>query len=161
MDGSKDSPAAPAVDAAPSKHAPLAPSQELAYRKKCIALKRRLQDTESNNDATRRRIELEKQHVQKMRLNRAILLNHLKDMMDAPAKRLSDEELQELGIARAGSAHLAELISNGVNPTRPDGEGLLDDSSEGSEEEPEVGPPPQGPKQQRQANGATTASRKT
>lgn len=122
-------------------NAPLAPSQEAAYRKKCIQLKRRLAEVESNNDVTRRRIEQEKQHVQKMRLMRAILLDHLKQIAETPGKKLSDEQLQELGVRVDGTTRLSEIVgANG--DIRPDGEALLDDSSEDEEEDPEVLPLP-------------------
>ena len=138
MDGTETPPAAPLTEPVPPKHAPLAPSQELAYRKKCIQLKRRLTEIEANNDATKRRIEQETRHVQKMRLMRAILLDHLKNITDTPAKKLTQEQLEELGITTNGVLHPAELIGNGGMTERPEGEGLLDDSSEESEEEPEV-----------------------
>jgi hypothetical protein len=136
MDAAKESPLA-STDNPLHKNAPLAPSQELAYRKKCITLKRRLMEIEANNDATRRRISQEKEHVQKMRLLRAILLNHLKTIMETPGKKLTPEQLEQLGVL--SSSHLAEQLPFDVDG-RPDGEGLLDDTSEGSEDEPEVPP---------------------
>lgn len=143
---SKDSPFPPAADVPLHRNAPLAPTQELAYRKKCIQLKRRLAEIEANNDATRRRIIQETQHVQKMRLLRAILLNHLNDIMSAPAKKLNPEQLEKIGVLANGSANLAELAGSGISHDlqrpRPGGEGLLDDSSEESDEdEPEVRKP--------------------
>ena len=140
MDGQKESPFTPATAENPlHKNAPLAPSQELAYRKKCIALKRRLMEIESNNDATRKRIFQEKEHVQKMRLLRSILLNHLKTIMETPGKKLTPEQLEQIGIMANG--HPAEFAGQDMMVDgRPDGEGLLDDSSEESEEEPEVQP---------------------
>ena len=133
----KDSPLPP-TDGPLQKNAPLAPSQEAAYRKKCIQLKRRLQEIEADNDAKRRRIEREKQHVQKMRLNRAILLDHLKRIMEAPGKRLSPEQLAEIGIVANGAGHLEEFAGPEDLHRLRDGEGLLDDSSNESEEEAEV-----------------------
>lgn len=142
MEDIKDSSLPPPATAAPvPANAPLAPSQEAAYRKKCIQLKRRLNEIESSNDATRRRIEQEKQHVQKMRLMRAILLDHLKTIAETPGKKLSPEQLEELGLRADGRARVSEMV--GVEAeARPDGEGLLDDSSDESEEEPEVLPLP-------------------
>lgn len=137
MEVTKESPFTSTIDNPLHKNAPLAPSQELAYRKKCIALKRRLMEIESNNDATRRRISQEKEHVQKMRLLRAILLNHLKTIMETPGKKLTPEQLNQLGVL--SSSHLAEQLPLEVD-ARPDGEGLLDDVSEESEDEPEVPP---------------------
>lgn len=145
MDGStKESPFPPANEIPLHRNAPLAPSQELAYRKKCIQLKRRLNEIEINNDSTRKRIAQEKEHVQKMRLLRAILLNHLKTIMETPGKKLTDEQLEKIGVMANGNGHEAELASQelaGELLRRPEGETLLDDSSEESEEEePEVSP---------------------
>ena len=133
------------------QNAPLAPTQELAYRNKCIQLKKRLAEIELNNDATRRKIVQETQHVQKMRLLRSILLNHLKDIMETPAKKLTPEQRERLGVLANGRGNIAELAGAGITQdllrSRPDGEGLLDDSSEESEEEePEVCLKPIAPK---------------
>ncbi|KIW35241.1 uncharacterized protein PV07_01947 [Cladophialophora immunda] len=154
MDTSKDTPFAPAGDLPLHRNAPLAPTQELAYRKKCIQLKRRLAEIETNNDATRKRIIQETEHVQKMRLLRAILLNHLQDIMTAPAKKLTPEQLDKIGVLANGTGNLAELAGSGVVPElqrrRPEGEGLLDDSSEASDEdEPE---PVERPERRRRTN---------
>lgn len=143
MESSKEASFPPTGDILLNRNAPLAPTQELAYRKKCIQLKRRLAEIEGNNDATRKRIIQESEHIQKMRLMRAILLNHLQEVMSTPAKKLTAEQLEKIGVLANGSANQAELAGSGItqesrNP-RPDGEGLLDDSSEESEEEePEV-----------------------
>ncbi|KAK5056158.1 hypothetical protein LTR84_012711 [Exophiala bonariae] len=136
------------------RSAPLAPTQELAYRKKCIALKRRLAEIETNNDATRRKIIQETEHVEKMRLLRAILLNQLKDIMTTPAKKLTPEQRERLGLLANGRGNLAELAGPGITQellrSRPEGDGLLDDSSEESdEEEPE---PQERPERRRRAN---------
>ncbi|KEF59455.1 uncharacterized protein A1O9_04299, partial [Exophiala aquamarina CBS 119918] len=135
---------------------PLAPTQELAYRKKCIALKRRLAEIEANNDATRRKIIQETEHVEKMRLLRAILLNQLKDIMTTPAKKLTPEQREQLGALANGRVNLAELAGAGITQdllrTRPDRDGLLDDSSEESDEdEPE---PQERPERRKRANNS-------
>jgi hypothetical protein len=141
MDAIKDSSQPPAAPSSLPTNAPLAPSQEAAYRKKCIQLKRRLTEIEASNDATRRRIEQEKQHVQKMRLMRAILLDHLKTIAETPGKKLSPEQLEELGLRADGRARVSEMVGL-EGEARPEGEGLLDDSSDESEEDPEVLPLP-------------------
>ncbi|RMD41659.1 hypothetical protein DV735_g3504, partial [Chaetothyriales sp. CBS 134920] len=151
MDPPSEPPSAPAAEPLAPKTAPLAPSQETAYRKKCIQLKRRLQEIEANNDATRRRIEREKQHIQKMRLNRAILLNHLKLIMEAPSKKLSPEQLAEVGVIANGASHPADLVAAQAGPRLRDGQALLDDSSDESEEEPE---PAERPERRRRNNPA-------
>ena len=55
----------------------LPPSVEEAYKKKCIELKRRLNEVEESNDVFRlRKVRLQR-GIQKMRLERAILLEIL------------------------------------------------------------------------------------
>ena len=127
----KSTPFPPAEQVPVHRVPPLAPSQELAYRNKCIALKRRLSEIESNNDAIRRRIETEKQFHNKMRLNRAILLNHLKEMMETPSQKLSPGQLDKLTAATGGSGRVAEQL--GTTKKRPVKEYLLDDSSDETE----------------------------
>lgn len=56
---------------------PLAPSVEEAYRRKCIELKRRLNDIEADNDATRLRVQRIERTIKKQRLERAFLLEQL------------------------------------------------------------------------------------
>jgi len=55
----------------------LPPSVEEAYRKKCVELKRRLNEVEEANDASRQRISRIHRSVQKLRLERAFLLEQL------------------------------------------------------------------------------------
>ncbi|KIV89822.1 hypothetical protein PV10_07193 [Exophiala mesophila] len=160
MDSSSHAPIPQAVDMPLHRNAPLAPTQELAYRNKCIQLKKRLAEIELNNDATRRKISQETQHVQKMRLLRSILLNHLKNIMESPPKKLTPEQREKLGALANGKGSLAELAGPGVTqdlpPSRPEGEGLLDDSSEESdEEEPE---PQERPERRRRANNSLRES---
>ncbi|KAL8637055.1 MAG: hypothetical protein Q9226_009168, partial [Calogaya cf. arnoldii] len=57
--------------------APLPPSVEAAYKKKCIQLKKRLNEIEADNDKKRLRIDRNKRFIEKMRLERAIMLEHL------------------------------------------------------------------------------------
>jgi len=56
---------------------PLPPSVEEAYRRKCIQLKQRMNEVEEANDASRLRIIRMERSVQKMRLERAFLLEQL------------------------------------------------------------------------------------
>lgn len=61
---------------------PLAPSVEKAYYRKCIQLKRRLNEVEAANDETKaRRMRLDRA-IMKMRLERAFLLDELRKRMD-------------------------------------------------------------------------------
>ncbi|CZR61390.1 uncharacterized protein PAC_11286 [Phialocephala subalpina] len=55
----------------------LPPSVEEAYRRKCIELKRRLNEVEESNDAARQRIARISRSIQKQRLERAFLLEQL------------------------------------------------------------------------------------
>lgn len=57
--------------------APLPPSVEEAYRKKCIDLKRRMTEVEESNDAFRLRKVRLSRAIRKMRLERAYLLETL------------------------------------------------------------------------------------
>lgn len=135
MDGPKSSPFPPTTDVPLHRNPPLAPSQELAYRNKCISLKKRLSEIEVHNEQARKKIGTEKERIRKMRLLRAILLNQLKEIMETPGRKFSPEELEKLGIVN-GTAEDDEQMENG---RRPDGEALLDDSSDDSDEEnPEV-----------------------
>lgn len=55
----------------------LPPSVEEAYRRKCIQLKQRMNEVEDANDASRQRIVRMERSIQKMRLERAFLLEQL------------------------------------------------------------------------------------
>ncbi|KAJ4363490.1 hypothetical protein N0V83_009785 [Neocucurbitaria cava] len=60
----------------------LPPSVESAYYRKCIDLRRRINDIEENNDGTRLRITRLNRGIQKMRLERAFLLEQLNKHME-------------------------------------------------------------------------------
>ncbi|KAG9189292.1 hypothetical protein G6011_06160 [Alternaria panax] len=60
----------------------LPPSVESAYYRKCIDLRRRITDIEENNDGTRLRITRLNRGIQKMRLERAFLLEQLNKHME-------------------------------------------------------------------------------
>lgn len=61
---------------------PLPPSVEKAYYRKCIELKRRLNDVEAANDEAKVRRERLDRGILKMRLERAILLDDLRRKME-------------------------------------------------------------------------------
>jgi hypothetical protein len=88
----------------PSKRAagtPLAPSVEKAYYRKCIQLKRRLNEVEAANEEARiRRIRLDRA-IMKMRLERAFLLEQLSKRVEpnVDGSELSGEE----GMGTVGS----------------------------------------------------------
>jgi hypothetical protein len=56
-------------------NSPLPPSVEAAYYKKCIELKRRIEEIEINNDKMRLSIERHNRAIKKLRLERAFLLD--------------------------------------------------------------------------------------
>jgi non-histone protein 10 len=56
---------------------PLPPSVEEAYRRKCIQLKARMNEVEEANDASRIRLTRMKRGIEKLRLERAFLLEQL------------------------------------------------------------------------------------
>ena len=60
---------------------PLAPSVEKAYYRKCIELKRRLNEVETANDEARIRRQRLDRGIMKMRLERAFLLDELRKRM--------------------------------------------------------------------------------
>ena len=64
-----------------SANSPLPPSVETAYYRKCIELKRRVNEIEENNDTLRvRKIRIERA-ILKMRLERALLLEQIAEKM--------------------------------------------------------------------------------
>ncbi|KAL9622029.1 MAG: hypothetical protein Q9160_003528 [Pyrenula sp. 1 TL-2023] len=133
------SPFAPASQTPLHRNPPLAPSQELAYRKKCIDLRRRLTEIEQHNDTIRSRINRERTFHDKMRLNRAILMQHLKDVIEG--KRLGPEEAEAVRAAGAGG-NLAARMGYDGNMTGIDTHArsqYIDDETEisGDEELPE------------------------
>lgn len=60
----------------------LPPSVETAYYRKCIDLRRRITDIEDSNDGTRLRITRLNRGIQKMRLERAFLLEQINKHME-------------------------------------------------------------------------------
>lgn len=132
----------------------LAPSQEMAYRQKCIDLKRRLSEIEANNDSIRQRLARERRFQDKMRLNRAILLNHMKELVESPSK--------SYGQGKTGRK--SAILHSTILPAQDEqGDGfMLYDSSEMSsnEEIKEVSeqPPPGNTHGLEQANHITHVS---
>jgi hypothetical protein len=115
-----------AIAGLPESHrnSPLAPSQEIAYRQKCIELKRRLTEIEANNDSIRQRLGRERHFQDKMRLNRAILLNHMKELVENPSKRYGEDKMEKIAASsRSRMSGLQHEKRNGL---------MLDESSESS-----------------------------
>lgn len=84
---------------------PLPPSVEEAYRRKCLQLKRRTNEVEEDNEAARVRLARLRRAVQKLRLERAFLLEQLtkrtstnvedSDGSPSPPPTVRDEVLHE------------------------------------------------------------------
>lgn len=75
-----------------TKNSPLPPSVEKAYHLKCIELKRRLMEVGENNDAARLKVHRLERGISKMRVERAILLDHLRKKQQEIADLGSDGE---------------------------------------------------------------------
>jgi hypothetical protein len=61
-----------------TSNSPLPPSVEAAYYKKCIELKRRVEEIEGNNDKMRLSILRHNNAIEKLRLERAFLLDSIR-----------------------------------------------------------------------------------
>lgn len=100
------------------------PSVEIAYKRKCIALKKRLAEVEAENELMRTRNRRGNQYIQKMRLETCMLLERLAKvtgMADEAKVGASNPELR----ARA-AAMMSSTSQAGAH---------LDDDTEGSSDE--------------------------
>lgn len=115
------------------------PSVEVAYKRKSIALKKRLNEVESENDLMRQRNQRGWKYIQKMRLESCILLERL-------AKVTGMAEEAQAGMSPELRAHAAAMLSNasalnsipvgGEVPGHNNGPGVyLEDETEGSSDE--------------------------
>lgn len=102
----------------------LPPSVETAYYRKCIELRRRINDIDENNDATRLRIQRLSRGVQKMRLERAFLLEQLhkhmeynvddSDRSSSPPPTPTDKPLRSKRSHRKGTPPPAGQLGSGL-----------------------------------------------
>ncbi|KPM43508.1 hypothetical protein AK830_g3075 [Neonectria ditissima] len=90
----------------------LPPSVEEAYRRKCVQLKNRTNEVEDTNDAARLRLARIKRQVEKLRIERAFLLEQL-------AKRTSTNVEDSDGSPSPPPTDLASLAELMVNPRKP------------------------------------------
>lgn len=89
---------------------PLAPSVEKAYYRKCIELKRRLNEVEEANDAARvRRMRLERA-VLKIRLERAFLLDQLAKQTEVDTIKDEAIDVEEAEIKLRKRDEVDELL---------------------------------------------------
>ncbi|KAF7713528.1 Uncharacterized protein PECH_002273 [Penicillium ucsense] len=111
------------------------PSVEIAYKRKCAALKKRLAEVEAENDLMRTRNLRGYQYIQKMRLESCMLLERLAKvtgMADEAAAGKADPELR----ARATAMMSNATALNGIGAGAQGEEGAdLDDETEGSSDE--------------------------
>ncbi|CRG88966.1 hypothetical protein PISL3812_06001 [Talaromyces islandicus] len=104
------------------------PSIELAYKKKCIQLKKRLNEIETENDSMRARNKRAKSYIQKMRLETCIMLERL-----ATLTGMLDEQQGSGGSANAELRARAAAVMGDARAAV--GHDVLDDETEGSSEE--------------------------
>lgn len=106
--------------------ADLPPSVEKAYYKKCIDLRRRITDIEDSNDGTRLRIKRLHRGIQKMRLERAFLLEQLhkhmeynmddSDRSSSPPPTPTDKPLRSKRSHRKGTPPADSQTGSGTAP---------------------------------------------
>ncbi|KAE8362842.1 mitochondrial carrier domain-containing protein [Aspergillus caelatus] len=110
------------------------PSVEHAYKRKCVALKKRLTEIERENDLMRVRNHRGWQYIQKMRLESCILLERL-------AKVTGMAEEAQAGVSPELRARAAAMMSNAAVLDPGDKEGgsgvyYADDTEGSSDEQP-------------------------
>ncbi|KAK2756751.1 hypothetical protein FQN54_005197 [Arachnomyces sp. PD_36] len=116
-------------------------SVEAAYKKKCIALKKRLNEIETENDAMRTRNERGQRYIQKMRLESAMLLQQL-----SVITRMAEEPGSSGNGAQPGErpppnepGALSEAGGNGVSGgggnQENNADAYMDDDTEGSSDD--------------------------
>ena len=108
------------------RNSPLAPSQELAYRQKCVDLKRRLSEIETHNESMRRRLTRERHFQNKMRLNRAILLDHMRHLVEQPSSTRFDAKKMDMIDREQRSGRRISAVQDANGDVPPS----LNDSSE-------------------------------
>lgn len=101
------------------------PSVEIAYKRKCIALKKRLAEVEAENEIMRTRNRRGSQYIQKMRLETCMLLERLTKVTG-----MADE-------AKTGTVNpeLRARAAAMMNPAQDAAGVLLEDDTEGSSDE--------------------------
>lgn len=123
------------MDTRPPTSAPTLnpPSVEIAYKRKCIALKKRLAEVEAENELMRTRNRRGWQYIQKMRLESCMLLERLAKVTGMTEKAqagAADPELRARAVAMMSNA----ATMNGLGGPSRNG-GHLEDETEGSSDE--------------------------
>jgi hypothetical protein len=102
------------------------PSVEIAYKRKCIALKKRLAEVEAENEIMRTRNRRGSQYIQKMRLETCMLLERLTKVTG-----MADEAK-----AGANNPELRARAAAMMTPAGQSGAHLEDDTEGSSDEQP-------------------------
>lgn len=123
------------MDTRPPTSAPTLnpPSVEIAYKRKCIALKKRLAEVEAENELMRTRNRRGWQYIQKMRLESCMLLERLAKvtgMTEEAQAGAADPELRARAVAMMSNA----ATMNGLGGSSHNG-AYLEDETEGSSDE--------------------------
>ncbi|OJJ47109.1 hypothetical protein ASPZODRAFT_132051 [Penicilliopsis zonata CBS 506.65] len=113
------------------------PSIESAYRRKCIALKKRLNEVEAENELMRLRNRRGWQYIQKMRLESCILLERLSKVtgMAEEAQVGLSPELRARAAALMSSSAALNNIAAGGDSAAGHAASYLDDETEGSSDD--------------------------
>ena len=120
---------------------PNPPSVEAAYKRKCIALKKRLNEIEAENEAMRTRNVRGHRYIQKMRLESAMLLQRL-----SVVTGMAEDQVPGRNRSQSGARPLANEINtsevggngaagNGGGNKADDPDAFMDDDTEGSSED--------------------------
>jgi solute carrier family 25 phosphate transporter 3 len=137
---SKMDTSAPSTTTTTNNHnTPNPPSIELAYKKKCIQLKKRLNEIEAENDLIRARNKRAKFYVAKMRLETCIMLERLATVTGMLDEASSSAAAGGAGGQQGGGQISAELRAKAAaivtSAHAQSTQGLMDDETEGSSEE--------------------------
>lgn len=115
------------------------PSVEIAYKRKSIALKKRLNEVESENELMRVRNKRGWKYVQKMRLESCMLLDRLAKVtgMAEEAQAGTNPELRARASALMSNAAALNGVATGgaAGQTAGNGAGYFEDETEGSSDE--------------------------
>lgn len=108
------------------------PSVEIAYKRKCIGLKKRLNEIEAENELMRVRNKRGWKYIQKMRLESCILLERLANVtgMAEEAQTGVNPELRE-----RAAAMMSNMVPLNGATSHGNGAPYYDDETEGSSEE--------------------------
>jgi hypothetical protein len=120
---------------------PNPPSVEAAYKRKCIALKKRLNEIEAENDAMRVRNIRGHRYIQKMRLETAMLLQRLSVVTGMTEDQVPGRNRSQSATRpSANEAGISEVGGNGaagnVGGNKADyADAYMDDDTDGSSED--------------------------